>query len=1565
MNEKHLLNGTLAMLFVVMAGIDPAYADDPPTLNPVYVTADADPQPAPNEPQFGSDPSPSSSNSSYTYYYDWYPGGYPYPTYNPQYSNPGNNHRFIIPYRGPGSAPKPVAPPTPLPTLQGAQDCSIAGLVQTKHPVSITTGNKTLVEPDLATVGFNAISLTRVYSKESSRAGQFGKSWSSSFDYGLGFTKKSGEYCESYPGVPVFCGTSTADLQYVYFNSPNGARYSYTWNATNNRWDEARTDPLSWIVRRSDGMWVRHVEDDSEEIYDQYGYIQSITDDKGIGWKFTYDQYNYLLTKVSDSYGHNFQFQWDQDKKHVTDVLKNGNTYDRFKYTYNANGYLERVTSDGIIGTYLDRQYLYEDQRFPNGVTGIVINGKRYTVYSYDASGKVAQSGLAGGYETDSFVYNANSTQVTNVNGVVTTYALSNIAGTKKVVSIDRSGVTNCPAAKQNNTYDGIGQLLSSTDWNGNKTTYTYNAHGQLTQKITGISSTSPGNEWIENFTWDVSKNRLVKRETLGSGNISLTTDTYEYYPESDRARNWIKSISRTNHWNSGIAPDTSTVSYTYVFDDNSPFPGRIEVDGPLNGNIDKFQYVYEGGLLKYTIDPLGHTTQYLSDSFGRNIQVLNENGYVNFTYDDLGRLLTSSMSNNGSNNFPQTSYQYNGYGEATKITYPDNTVTVREFDDVGHLLRVTNGDGGDTEEYTYNQLSKITKIIRRYPGGDNNFVKNFEYDDIGRLQYVRGNQGQYVYYDYDQNGNVKLVKDSSGGAKTYTYNSHNQVVTVGNANGSKTQRTYDISGQLSAVDDGAFNSTSFTFDGFGRLLSSASNDSGYRNYEYDEGGRVVSKKLIRNGVVKATNYSYDQGNRVLTVSAESLDEDYAVHQVYKYDNCTNGTGRLCQIDDDSGTTTYSYNGLGLLASQDNVIAPKTIATLKGSSSASTAIAGSYAGLTYSTKWDYDLLGRVTDIQYPGLVNVHYSYDQSRRVASVDVSVAGVVHKIADGIIYKPFGPMAAFEFGNGLVMNREFDTDYRMIAHSVKKDVLSQDILNKTLIYDGVDRFLGQYDSSDQSDQVAYTYDATGRVTSANQPIIGLDTYGYDSNGNRLYHEKYTGVNLGNYQLENYTTTLGTNRLQQVGILNGSVRQFNYDDIGNIVEDTNFNYNGEDRIYRYDGLGRLKAISEKQLVVNDSLLRAQYFYNSNNQRVRKTSTFGNTDFIYSIDGKLLAESGVTISDVPSLGNLPTSRPLKTITSQYIYPIVPGTTASLQRLETGTITSTPATSQYIWLNGEIIAMVRSGLIYFVHNDQIGRPEAITGKLGSIVWRAYNSAFDRVVVTDQINGFNIGFPGQYYDPETKLYYNLNRYYDPTIGRYTQPDKMGLFGGVNPYLYAGNNPLTNTDPNGLFCISDNVISVAAGFAGGAVGSGYSVLLAGKSPGLALAAAAAGGIAGAMVGLSNSDKVPTATKYAASALGGMAAPGGKTEMMAGAFGALFGTSVTDQINGNSGSSVTGDLSGSVAGGFISAVATAVLLGGPVGTSAYIATTGGGVGTFANAAVTNYLGSINSTFGDCGCGK
>ena len=103
---------------------------------------------------------------------------------------------------------------------------------------------------------------------------------------------------------------------------------------------------------------------------------------------------------------------------------------------------------------------------------------------------------------------------------------------------------------------------------------------------------------------------------------------------------------------------------------------------------------------------------------------------------------------------------------------------------------------------------------------------------------------------------------------------------------------------------------------------------------------------------------------------------------------------------------------------------------------------------------------------------------------------------------------------------------------------------------------------------------------------------------------------------------------------------------------------------------------------------------------------------------------------------------------------------------------------YIYLNGERVAMkvydYHAGWYYFI-NDHLGTPQKIVDSSGQVVWAGFYQPFGKAWAYPADITNNFRFPGQYYDAETGLYYNWNRYYDPDTGRYLTPDPIGLDGG----------------------------------------------------------------------------------------------------------------------------------------------------------------------------------------------
>ncbi len=130
--------------------------------------------------------------------------------------------------------------------------------------------------------------------------------------------------------------------------------------------------------------------------------------------------------------------------------------------------------------------------------------------------------------------------------------------------------------------------------------------------------------------------------------------------------------------------------------------------------------------------------------------------------------------------------------------------------------------------------------------------------------------------------------------------------------------------------------------------------------------------------------------------------------------------------------------------------------------------------------------------------------------------------------------------------------------------------------------------------------------------------------------------------------------------------------------------------------------------------------------------------------------------------------------------------------------------EYLWLDDQPIAMVNAATsqLYFVHTDHLNTPRALVDRDNYLrwTWMSLHDPFgkDAALNDPWLLGpvtFNLRFPGQFYDGESGLHYNVQRDYVPGLGRYVQSDPIGLEGGINTYAYADANPLSITDPLGL--------------------------------------------------------------------------------------------------------------------------------------------------------------------------
>jgi RHS repeat-associated protein len=110
----------------------------------------------------------------------------------------------------------------------------------------------------------------------------------------------------------------------------------------------------------------------------------------------------------------------------------------------------------------------------------------------------------------------------------------------------------------------------------------------------------------------------------------------------------------------------------------------------------------------------------------------------------------------------------------------------------------------------------------------------------------------------------------------------------------------------------------------------------------------------------------------------------------------------------------------------------------------------------------------------------------------------------------------------------------------------------------------------------------------------------------------------------------------------------------------------------------------------------------------------------------------------------------------------------------------------------------------------------------------------------------GYAGQYTDTETGLQWLRARYYDPTTAQFLTVDPLAAITGAR-YSYAGCNPITRTDPTGLWSSRTWItiglvlggvalIATGVGLFGGAAAIGAAIGVSTEAAGFGLAVTAA---------------------------------------------------------------------------------------------------------------------------------
>jgi RHS repeat-associated protein len=1228
----------------------------------------------------------------------------------------------------------------PDPGKNGGPPCDCAG-----DPINLTTGQEFRDDLD---GGEGRLAFHRFYSSDPSYSyWQLGPGWRSSFDAHV-----------------VVKEDATNGVAFVY--RPNGRtltffKYGNAWTSDP---DVHETLVGSGPAGARTGWTLVDSVTRATERYDSNGKLVSITDSDGFVTSLAYSTVTTqpslapsagLLLSVVDPRGRSLNFSYSSSGRLSSLTQPDGATVG---YSYDAKGNLSRVTySDG---TY--REYRYNETDLNDSpqaaLTGVFDeNGSRFATigYHFQSIGDgwkmlASSSALAGNADVTNVAFSPGSTTVTYPSGAQVVLSTAASYGMLHTTSVSAPCGSNCGQPNKAATYDTNGHVSSTTDFNGNVTTLTHGTDGLLTQSVEASGTDA---QRTTETTWDSTLRLPLVRTVKDNTGKVVSKEGWAYNTAGQTTAQCLIDAAAAPSYTcapTGTAPSgvrRTVMTYcTAVNTTACPLVGLLlKTDGPRTDVTDTVSYAWYPTMDESSCATVGGVCHHLGD--------------LKSTTDGAG-LVTTNVS-------------YDKAGRVTRVKDPNGVLTDFTYTARGWLATKTlraNASGAASSLDATNTIAyDPTGTVHSVTDADG-VVTTYTYDAAHRLTDVTDGVGARIHYTLDNAGNrtAEQIFSPTG--------------TVIRSLG----RTFNTLGQLTALTDG-LNRTVFnagfadSYDANGNLVHSQDALSVQQKQVYDGLNRLVS-----------TLRDY-QGSNTATANSQSVSSFDALDRLTGFS------------DPDGLNTTYDIDALGNAKALHSPDTGTTSQTFDISGNPVTSVDAA----NVSTASTYDALGRLTAKTYAdATLNVSYKFDEADSVTGCTGSVSkGHLTRIIEGnggLVYcydprgnvvkkqqtvgtetrttvytwTPGNRLKSVTTANGTVVAYARDGAGRISSVTATPSGGTTTTVASNVTYQPFGPVAGYKLGSGQT--VARSFDATGQLTDIASPAFSLhlkrdamgnviasgdtagvatpaETYGYDA----LY--RLTGVNAGDgTAVEAYTYNKTGDRLSKVapGMLTGT---YSYKagthqlvGIGTTTRQMDARGNTTANLmasgtygFGYNQRNRLTVVQ------NGGATVGSYVINALGQRVQKGAGGVSTRFDYDEGSRLLGES------------------------------------------TGT-----NTRDYVWMEGLPVGVVdRTGTaatVNFIHADGLGSPRVVTNTAGTMLWQwvyAGNPFGEKAPVSASGYVLNLRYPGQYFDTESGLAYNVNRDYEAATGRYIQSDPTGVGGGMSTYGYVEQNPLGFVDPLGL--------------------------------------------------------------------------------------------------------------------------------------------------------------------------
>ena len=718
------------------------------------------------------------------------------------------------------------------------------------------------------------------------------------------------------------------------------------------------------LVKKTDALL-----NETDYTYDTNGNRLTMTDVLGTE-TYTYNSFGEILTK--------------------TDRM-NGVTTN----TYDTNGNL--LTTEDALGNTTTLTYTALGQ-----IAAIEDARNNTTTLAYDADGRLIEAEDANG-KTTAYDYDARArlTSVTNALNETVDYQYDLNNRLKKIIYPDTKFIEF--------TYDAAGRRTKVKDARGNETTFDYDAAYRLTSVTDALNHQTT-------FDYDLMSNRTAQTDALGNETNYEYDDYNRlkkviYPPAATNAARLEEAIEYDAVGNVTKRTDAASRETVYEYDDANrliattdalndttafEYNDRSQMTKVIDASNQEYDFTYDalgrqlsqtraGSTMSYEYDAvgsrtkrtdyLGRETDYTYDDLNRltNIAYVNQSSAnATYAYDDLSRL-TSAANNAGTISFTYDNrgriettsdvfahdieYGYDGNGNRTLLKFDNANYATYAYDVANRLTSITNVSDSADIDFNYDDANRLTSKV--LPNG---ITSNYTYDGLSRLTGLKDETSSTTLFD-----------------RQMSYNTANQISQIVEPTLTR-NFAYDDVDRLTGVTNGASTTIeSYAFDGVGNRTSSHTSSS----YTYQSNNRLTASQTASYGynangnltskTVSSTNWTYvwDYENRMTSASDGTTTVSYQYDALGRRTKRTQGTtvtkfiydGQDVLADDNAGTLTKYLNGAGI----DNKLRVQTGSSvsyfLTDHLGSPNGLANSSGGVTAST--NYDSFGNATNSTFP------------------------------------------------------------------------------------------------------------------------------------------------------------------------------------------------------------------------------------------------------------------------------------------------------------------------------------------------------------------------------------------------------------------------------------------------------------------------------------------------------------------------------------------------------------------------------------------------------------------------